>query len=99
MIFANLMSLERKLIDKETVDYINNELLKPNIPMKLEKKFFNKEILLSSMKNDKKRTGKYLTVVIPVKKEDDIKFTKINDVKDGEFYKILNKTIDTLFNE
>jgi hypothetical protein len=46
------------------------------------------------MKNDKKRVGKYLSVIIPDEK---FSMIKIDDVTDDEFYNALNDTINLLF--
>jgi len=94
MIYANIISYNRKLISKEIFDKLNNELFLPNIYMKLKLKYFDKEILLESMKNDKKRVGKDLTIIIP--KDDEIRAIKVNDLIFKEFdiaYKKLLKVL------
>lgn len=83
MIYANIIALNRGLISKKIFEYLNKELFLPNIYMKLNKKFFDEKVLLSSMKNDKKRVGKYLTIVIP--SDDDIHAIKIDNLKVKEF--------------
>jgi len=91
MIFANLLSLSRGLMDKKDVDNINNNILLPNIPLKLREEDFDEAILLESMKNDKKRVGEFLTVIIP---DANFKMKKCDDVTDIEFsnvFKILKK--------
>lgn len=92
MIFANLLSLSRDLITQDTSDYVNDNILLPNVPLKLREKDFEEEVLLESMKNDKKRVGKYLTVVIP---DSNFIMIKVDDVTDSEFYKVFTilKTI------
>ncbi len=87
MIFANIMSSERGLANKDDVDFITKNILLPNIPLKLRETDFDQNILLESMKNDKKRVGKYLTVIIPDK---DFKMLKTDDVKDEEFINVLS---------
>ena len=86
MIFANIISTERGLAKSKDVDFIEQNILLPNIPLKLREVDFDQNILLESMKNDKKRIGKYLTVIIPDK---DFKMIKVDDVKDEEFIKVL----------
>jgi 3-dehydroquinate synthase len=91
MIFANLLSLSRGLMDEKDVDTINNNILLPNIPLKLREEDFNEVILLESMKNDKKRVGEFLTVIIP---DTSFKMKKCDDITDIEFsnvFKILKK--------
>ena len=50
-------------------------------------------ILLESMKNDKKRIGKDLTIIIPI--DDDIRAVKVDDLTLEEF----NLTYDSLINK
>ncbi|MCT7554544.1 AroB-related putative sugar phosphate phospholyase (cyclizing) [Aliarcobacter butzleri] len=88
MIFANLLSFFRNLISEKDVIYINKNILMPNICLKLREIDFNNKILLESMKNDKKRIGDFLTVIIPDK---DFRMIKVDDVTDEEFDKILNE--------
>lgn len=88
MIFANLLSFFRNLISEKDVIYINKNILMPNIYLKLREIDFNNKILLESMKNDKKRIGDFLTVIIPDK---DFKMIKVDDVTDEEFDKVLNE--------
>ena len=54
-------------------------------------KLFNKKILLESMKNDKKRVGKDLTIVIPC--DDEIRAIKVNDLTFKEFDSVYNQLI------
>lgn len=91
MIFANLLSLERGLSKGEDVEFVNKNILLPNIPLQLREIDFDKDVLLESMKNDKKRVGEFLTVVIP---DEEFKMIKVNDVTDKEFYNILLKLKD-----
>ena len=85
MIFANVLSLSRGLLTEANTQMINEKILLPNIPLKLREKDFDSEILLESMKNDKKRVGQYLTVIIP---DNEFKMIKVDDVKDSEFYQV-----------
>lgn len=83
MVYANIIAFNRNLISKKQFDFLNKKLFLPNIYMKLNIKLFDKDILLESMKNDKKRVGKDLTIVIP--KDDDIRAIKIDDLTFEEF--------------
>jgi len=94
MIFANIVSLERKLISNKTFELLNKKLFLPNIPIKLKIKYFDKDILLTSMKNDKKRIGKDLTIVIPY--DDEIKAKKIDDFSEEEFNNAYKKLLKVL---
>ncbi|PLX67343.1 MAG: 3-dehydroquinate synthase [Denitrovibrio sp.] len=94
MIYANIVALNRGLISKERYLFLNEKLFLPNIPIELDKKQFDETILLDSMKNDKKRVGKNLTIVIPV--NDDIAAEKIDDLTIEEFKKVLKDLIEVL---
>jgi 3-dehydroquinate synthase len=83
IIYANIVALNRSLLSKKVYDFLNKELLLCNIHIKLKKRYFDKDILLESMKNDKKRVGKDLTIIIPC--NDDIQAIKINDLTRNEF--------------
>lgn len=92
MIFANILSTSRGLAKITDSEFVNNNILLPNIPLKLREQDFESKVLLESMKNDKKRTGKDLSVVIP---DSEFKMVKVDDVTEEEFDETLNilKTI------
>ena len=94
MIYSNIVSLNRNLISKKQFKFLNKKLFLPNIYMKLNIKLFDKNILLESMKNDKKRVGKDLTIVIPC--DDEIRAVKIDDLTFKEFEKAYNKLMRIL---
>jgi 3-dehydroquinate synthase len=87
MLFANILSFERELINENDMKFINENILLPNIYLKLREMDFNNKILLESMKNDKKRIGDFLTVIIPDK---DFRMIKVDDVTDIEFDSVMN---------
>ena len=89
MIFANIVALNRGSISAKRFDYLNKKLFLANIAIELKEKYFDYEILLESMKNDKKRVGKNLTIVIPV--DDEIRAIKTNDFTFKEFKKSYKK--------
>lgn len=85
IIFANIVSYKREIITKEAFDYLNNNLLVPNIPIdvvKLKKRYFDKNTLLENMKKDKKRIGNDLVLVLPKK---DFSLIKVNDLTIYEY--------------
>jgi len=88
MVFANILSELRGLITKKDMDIVNQEILLVNVPLALRDEDFNEKVLLESMKNDKKRIGKYLSVIIP-----DMNFSmiKVDDVTDAEFKNVMVK--------
>jgi 3-dehydroquinate synthase len=94
MIFSNYLSINRNLANKKDVAFINNKILIPYICLELRIGDFDEKLLLEAMKNDKKRVGKYLSVIIPDEK---FSMIKIDDVTDDEFYNALNDTINLLF--
>ncbi len=68
IIFANLISFKRGLINKKIFDEINNLLLIPNVPtdaIPLKLKYFKREELLENIKKDKKRISTDLVLVLP----------------------------------
>ena len=82
MIFSNCLSAYRGLINKQDLDFINTKILIPNVHLTLRVEDFNRAILLEAMKNDKKRTGNFLSVIIP---NTEFKMSKVDDVTDVEF--------------
>ncbi|MDD3462287.1 MAG: hypothetical protein PHW07_01445 [Sulfurospirillaceae bacterium] len=88
IIFANAIAMQRNLIPKKTFEFLNNNLLVQNIPLKLEEKHLDTTVLLNAMKNDKKRINQYLTVVIP---DNEFKMIKIDNVSDEEFFSSLER--------
>lgn len=82
MIFANAVSVKRGWINKAFFDDLNEKLFKPNIPLVLNEGHFDRERLLQAMKNDKKRIGKALTMIIP---DSSFIMQKVDDVEEEEF--------------
>jgi len=91
MIFANIVSYDRGLLSKELFDKLNNKLFLPNIYMNLKIEYFDKKILLESMKNDKKRVGEDLTIIIPI--DDDVRAIKADDLTFEEFGQVYEKLL------
>lgn len=89
MIFANLLSLKRDMANKNDVDFVNDKILKPCIPLAMRKFDFNADKLLFALKNDKKRVGKNLTVIVP---DNEFKLIKLCDVREDEFAQTLEET-------
>ena len=94
MIYANLVAYNRSLLSKKVFNKLNEKLFLPNIYMKLKLSYFDKDILLESMKNDKKRVGKDLTIIIPV--DNDIRAIKADDLSLLEFNEAYNQLIKIL---
>lgn len=94
MIYANIIGVYRGLISDKIYHYLNEKLFLPNIPIELNVNQFDETILLDSMKNDKKRVGKNLTIVIPI--NDDIAAQKVDDMTVDEFKKALRELVKVL---
>ncbi|MBI3985230.1 MAG: iron-containing alcohol dehydrogenase [Candidatus Levybacteria bacterium] len=85
IIFANVVSLKRGLIDKKVFDDLNKHLLVPNIPrdvVNIKKRYFDKDLILENMKKDKKRIGNDLVLVLPQK---NFSLIKINNLGIDEY--------------
>lgn len=96
MIFANFISKNRKLLNVNDCEYVNRHILMPNIPLELRSSDFNKDVLLESLLNDKKRVGKDLSVVVPL---DDFRMIKLTDIKVDEFKDAHNAILEFFFKE
>lgn len=93
MIFANAIALKRGWMNKTFFDHLNKQLFKPNIPLFLDDHHFNNQRLLQAMKNDKKRIGKALTLIIP---DESFIMQKVDDVDEKEFDSALIMTMKLL---
>lgn len=82
IMFANIVSCLRNKLSETVVDKLNVELLLPNVPLKIEQRHVNRDAILVGMKNDKKRTGQDLTIIIP---DENMNMIKISDLKEDEF--------------
>jgi 3-dehydroquinate synthase len=96
MVFANCISEARGLITSEDSDFVNHSILVPNVPLTLRDQDFDASILLESMKNDKKRVGEFLSVIIP---SEEFRMIKVNDVTDMEFETALDNTYSIFFRD
>lgn len=94
MIFSNYLSINRNLANKEDVAFINSKILMPYICLELRKGDFNEKLLLEAMKNDKKRVGQYLSVIIP---DENFSMIKADDITDSEFFSAFIDTVNFLF--
>ncbi len=77
ILFSALVSRKRGWLPAAYVDALLTNLVQPNIPLKLERAYFDDAALLQSMRQDKKNIGKLLTVVIPGR---DLRVIKVDDV-------------------
>lgn len=96
IIFANIISKNRKLINLKTFDKVNKDLLLPNLSFSttiLKKEYFNEKTLLANMKKDKKIIGNELVLVLPKK---DFSLFKINNLTVNEYRQGLNELVNIL---
>lgn len=87
MMFANIVSLRRGLLTQPIFDLVNNKIFSPVIyakSVRIKNNYFDKDAILSKIKQDKKRVGKDLVMVIP---DRNLVFEKIMDYSEGEFEK------------
>lgn len=82
MAFANFLALHRGNVPEMYVIELLNKVNIPNIHIELKSAYFADEELLRAIKNDKKRVGAGLSVVIPGTNG---KLSKVDDVTEGEF--------------
>lgn len=88
MIFANTVSEKRGRLREGTSKKINEEILKPCIPFTLEEEYFQQGPLFEAMRNDKKRSGNNLAMIIPA---EDYRLMKVDDVTEKEFTRTLER--------
>lgn len=93
MIFANFVSYERGLISAAFLERLN-VLMKQNLSVDLCAFYFESEKLLKAMKNDKKRVGPGLVIVMPG--SDRVDAIKVVDFTESEFTKALKNTMELL---
>lgn len=94
IIFANTISLNRGLLTSQMYRDINEYLLLNNIKITLKPNFFNEELILKAMQNDKKREGKDLSIIIP---NDSFNLIKVNDMKVSELTDALRMVLKLIF--
>ncbi|HDO1309818.1 AroB-related putative sugar phosphate phospholyase (cyclizing) [Aeromonas veronii] len=94
MVFANALSVSRGYIREELSNEINELLLFPNINITLLSQYFNSTALIRAMRQDKKRTGKFLSIILL--SSDDFTAAKIDDLSDVEFVDVLEKVVNIL---
>ena len=92
ILFVNLVSMKRGLIQKPVFDFATNEILLPNLyldTLKLKSDYFEPQVLFEKMQKDKKKTGAGLTLILPKAYFD---LHKVNDL----YFEELVKTVSAL---
>jgi 3-dehydroquinate synthase len=94
IIFANIIANRRRMLNSVDFDFITDHINLPNIGMKLKKGYFDYDILLSALKNDKKREGDALAIVFPNRS---FALNKYNDMSEKEFKYAFDGLLNILF--
>lgn len=81
MLFANLAAVRRGLLSREVADTLAGTLLLKSLSVPLRERYFDTGPLLDAMKQDKKRVGAGLVVVMML---DGHGFEKVTDFSEGE---------------
>jgi 3-dehydroquinate synthase len=92
ILFAGLVSVSRGIMSNGIYEGIR-EIILPCLPIRYNDKHYDQEVLLSAMKNDKKRTGSKLSIVLS---DSDFALAKYDDLDVNEFYQALNTLTETL---
>lgn len=92
ILFAGLVSMNRGMMDSIMFEGICKIVL-PCIPFSYDVKHYNHDLILSAMKNDKKRTGEKLSIVLSDK---NFVLSKFDDLDEFEFNTALRKLIEIL---
>ena len=88
MIYANILSRERRILDDDSFELINNQLLVPNLKVfNFKKSYFQKNGLLAKALGDKKRISSNLAFILLDK---NLKAGKANDITFPEFTNALS---------
>jgi len=95
MIFSHIISLKRRLIGEDVFNYLNANLLIPNIEVELKQKYFRYSALLGNMKKDKKRIDKGLALILP---NSEFKMFKIIDFSERELKEGIELLLRILLN-
>ena len=92
IIFANLAAAARGLLPRDCVDSITSEINLPLLAQKQRPDDYSENVLLENLKNDKKRTGNALPLVVPVEGG----LAKLDDFSESEFRHTLEELKTTL---
>lgn len=92
ILFAGAVSLGRELMGRDVFDGIAGIVL-PCLPVRYEARHYDRGILLAAMKNDKKRTGSRLSIVLS---DNRFRLAKHDDLEEDEFYRALQLLTDIL---
>lgn len=91
ILFAGLVSVNRGMMSSSMFEGIRKIIL-PCLPVKYDERHYDRDVLLSAMKNDKKRTGSRLSIVLS---DNDFMLGKYDDLEENEFYQALQSLTET----
>lgn len=92
ILYAGIVSVMRGILNREVFEAISAIVL-PCLPVKYDKRHYDPSVLLSALKNDKKRTGSKLSIVLA---DNNFMLNKYDDLDEKEFYEALQTLIETL---
>jgi len=88
MVLANNLSLRRKWLSRHLCETINYELLLPNLIGKIKQSYFEPSKIIECLKNDKKRVGNFLTIILM--RNDQLNAIKADDITEAEVIQTLS---------
>lgn len=92
ILFAGIVSVNRGLMTETLFDGIR-EMVMPCLPVSFDNRHYDREVLLAALKNDKKRTGSMLSIVLS---DNNFELAKHDDLREEEFDKALQTLTETL---
>jgi 3-dehydroquinate synthase len=93
MLFANLIAVERGLLTKKMETSIRTDILLRSYNFQFKKEYFNKDVILSALKMDKKRIGDGLPLILI---QNNLDLIKILDMTPEELFWGIDEVIDLL---
>ena len=88
MVLANNVSLRRMWLSRPLYEKLNHELLLPNLFGKIKQAYFEPAKIIDCLKNDKKRVGNFLTIILM--RDDQLNAIKADDITELEVNQALS---------
>ncbi|GFE58142.1 AroB-related putative sugar phosphate phospholyase (cyclizing) [Geobacter sp. AOG1] len=93
MLFANIAAVQRGLLAPSLASHLADVLLRKSLSIPLRKEYFGSDAILAAMKQDKKRTGDGLVVVMM---RSDYTFEKLTDYSPDELVATTAELMESL---
>ena len=93
MLFANLIAVKRGVLSKEKETSIRTDVLLHSYNFHFKKEYFNKDVIFSALKMDKKRIGEGLPLILI---QNNLDLIKILDMTPEELFWGIDEVIDLL---